>query len=168
MFKKITLAAIIAFSIILLWCWNWWKIIQSWNKVTLTYSANFEDWSIFNTGETVTITLWSWNIIKWIEDWIIGLKKWDKKEIFIIPEYGYGKQYNPLKVQQIAKIIIDRNIKINKTNPEIWKLYKIWDIEGIIKSKEWKWDFQYFMLDINPRNTYENLIFKVKIDKIYR
>jgi hypothetical protein len=80
----------------------------------------------------------------------------------VIPDNWYWKDYDSAKVQKITKIIFDRMW----FKPEIWKSYKIWDLEGIIKSTEWSWDFQIFMLDTNPRNTYENLIFKVKIDKI--
>ena len=162
MSKKIISIIIFFFLIIIIWCWRSWDKVQIWDNLTITYSANFEDWSIFKDQQSIKITVGSWEIIKWIEDWIIWIKQWDKKEIFITPENGYKKEYDTLKVQKITKIIFDRMW----INPEIWKTYKIWDLEGIVKWTEWNWDFQIFMLDTNPRNTYENLIFKIKIDKI--
>lgn len=162
MFKKIILISLITLSIIISWCSNWTKTVEIWDKVTLTYSINFEDWSVFNTSATVETRIWDWAIVKWLEESIIWLKNWDEKEILVIPDNWYWKDYDSAKVQKITKIIFDRMW----FKPEIWKSYKIWDLEGIIKSTEWSWDFQIFMLDTNPRNTYENLIFKVKIDKI--
>lgn len=162
MFKKITLSTIIAFAITILWCTQLWKAIQIGDTVTLTYSANFEDWSVFEPQKSLSITVWSWNTIKGIESWIIWLKIWDEKTILIKPEAGYAKDYDISKVQKITKMIFDR-IWIM---PKIWKFYKIWELEGIIKSTEGNWDFQIFMLDTNPKNTYENLILKLKIEKI--
>jgi len=165
MFKKIITIIAICFSIIILWCSNWSKTIQIWDKVTLTYSANFQDWSIFQSWNTIIdIIIWSWEVVKWIENWIIWMKSWEEKEIIVTPENWYAKDYDPTKIQKITKIIFDRIW----LKPEIWNFYKIWDLEGIIKEKEWSWDFQIFMLDTNSRNTYENIIYKIKIAKITR
>ena len=81
MLKKIAVTIVILLSIIILWCWNWSKTVQVWNKVTLTYSANFQDWSIFGSwNTTIDITIWSWEIIKGIENWIIWMKTLEEKQ----------------------------------------------------------------------------------------
>jgi len=164
MYKKIILPIIITSSIIILWCWKSVNIVETWDKVDITYSVNFTNWDVFQTQDIKEITIWSWDIIKWVEDSIIWLKQLEEKEITITPENWYWKDYKSSNVQNLTKMIFDRMwIK-----PEIWKSYKIWNLEGIIKWTEWNGDFQIFMLDTNPRNTYENLIFKVKIDKIIK
>ncbi|MFZ2150603.1 MAG: FKBP-type peptidyl-prolyl cis-trans isomerase [Candidatus Absconditicoccaceae bacterium] len=162
MFKKIILIAVIFFSIILLGCGSGKNTVQIGDKVTLTYSINFEDGSVFNTASTIETNIGDGAIVKGVEESIIGLKSGDKKEILVAPENGYGKNYDAAKVQKITKMIFDRM----GLKPEIGKSYKIGDLEGIIKSTQGSGDFQVFMLDTNPRNTYENLIFKIKIDKI--
>jgi FKBP-type peptidyl-prolyl cis-trans isomerase 2 len=164
MLKKVIVAAIIVFSITIWWCRKSTNIVQTWNKVSLTYSAKFEDWDIFKDQESVDITVGSWDIIKWVEEWIIWLKQSQEKEILVTPENGYIANYDASKVQKLTKIIFDRLwIK-----PKIGGNYKIWNLEGIIKWTEGTWDFQVFMLDTNPRETLDNLIFKVKIEKIFK
>lgn len=162
MIKKIIPIVIAMSSLMVMWCSKSIETIQTWDNVNLSYSASFEDWSIFKNQESIEINVWNWDIIKWIEDWIIWLKQGEEKEIKIPPELWYWKDYDNAKIQKIAKIIIDRLA----TKPEIWKPYKVGNLEGIIKGSEWDGDFKIFILDTNPRNTYENLMVKVKIDKI--
>lgn len=162
--KKIWLLIFIIWSIFVLWCGKSQelKTIENWDKVSITYSSNFENWDVFQENNTLEITVWKQETIKWLEQWIIWMKQWEEKEILVEANLWYWDKYDDTKVQQIAKFIFDRLNLI----PELWKEYEIWNIKWKVKSIEWDWDYTIIMLDTNPRETYENLLFKVKIEKI--
>ena len=163
MIKKIFISILFISIVIISWCSKPQLELDFWDRVMISYSAKFEDWSVFQSWETkIDANIWDWAIIKWIEEAIIWLKQWDQKEILINPENWFWNQYNKNNTHNISKIIFDRIW----LEPKLWQYFKISDIQWIITATEWSGDNISYILDANPRQTYQNLIFKVKIENI--
>jgi len=159
--KKLILISVIVFSaIVLVWCWDKNKVAFG-NMACIVYTWTFVDWTIFDTSSssgTVCFIVWSWKMIKWLEKWVIGMKIWNKKNITILPQDWFGDEYNNANVQKISKFIFDK-LKIDIQD---WKMQKIWNIEWVVKwtEKDENWN-DVVLFDINPRKTWDKIIYKV-------
>lgn len=144
--------------------------ISSWDIVSLNYVWKFDDWKIFDTNiveaakknnlfreevkyEPIKIPVWSWKNLGWIfnkiEENLIWMKKWDKKEITIeskdwfwdydsnnTKNFELEKDVNFFWYQWIFKKIDDNNISFDFNHFLAWKSL-IFDVE-ILENSNWK------------------------------
>ena len=148
--KKILLFITTWLSVLVLaWCLG--KTITNTSTISLKYTANFEDNSLFESKEITGIVLWQWQLSLWLEEWLLWLKKWDTKQITVTPDKWYGKYYDPGKVQKLSKEIV--------WNLEIWSILKVWNEDAVVIWLEW----DNLIIDINPKNTRQELNYNVEI-----
>ncbi|MCF7835397.1 FKBP-type peptidyl-prolyl cis-trans isomerase [Candidatus Gracilibacteria bacterium] len=162
--KKIGLLMIVLASIFIFGCGKT-QILESieiGDKVKISYDSKFENGDIFEENQTKEIIVGNQEIIEGLENAIIGMKQGEVKEVLVNPNVGYGDKYDDKNIQQLAKFIFDR---LNLV-PEMGKEYQIGDINGIVKGIQGDGDYTIVLLDTNPKETYQNLIFNVKIDEI--
>jgi FKBP-type peptidyl-prolyl cis-trans isomerase 2 len=78
----------------------------------------------------------------------------------IAADKAYYKEYNPMKIQKVAKVVLD----MAKITAIEGKKVKIGEAEGLVKGFE-KDDqgYEYVLLDMNDPYTYETLTYKVTI-----
>ena len=95
----------------------------------ISYTGYFSDKTICETGEK-TITLGSGQIIKGIEESLVGHKNKDTFSVEVSPEKGYGSLYFPSKIIEIPAIIFQGN------QPTIGQILHIGEYTGTILSKE--------------------------------
>lgn len=146
-----------------MWCSKTTKI-QEGDVVTISYIWTLENWEIFE-NETKTITIGSWNIIRWIEKKLLKKKLNQKFSIDIKPEDWYGNQYSIYNKQEISAFVFDR----------LWFSKEIWSIIKIDKTKgkviEHKYDEQenlIIVFDINEPQTRQNTKYNIHIENIQK
>lgn len=139
--------------------------VQVWDTVSIEYTTYFEDLTIFDTNiwwELLTFEVWAGDVIKGLDDNIVGMKVEKIETIIIIPKDWYGKSYNPRKIQNINSIVF-RNLNII---PEIGAFHKFQDSEGIIKEIQGEWENQIIIMDTNPRHTRQELTYEINVKSI--
>lgn len=128
----------------------------------VSYTGHFEDGTFFET-QTKQITIWSWEIIKWLEDALIKKGYKDEFTVTITPENGFGDQYSINNQQRISAMILEKLWLPTDTG----SLITLDKITGkILKQTHDEDGNTIIILDINPRETQENIIYKVHTEKI--
>jgi FKBP-type peptidyl-prolyl cis-trans isomerase 2 len=157
-------AIIIFFSISFLWLLGCSKTpkISIWDIVTISYTWILEDKEIFESG-TKTITIWSWEVINWIEKSLIKKKLNQRFSIKIKPENWYGNQYSIHNQQRISAFVFEKlwlpteiwsKITIDKTSGEI-----------IDHEKDENWNL-IIVFDINTPQTRQNTKYNIHVKNI--
>jgi len=161
-----TITLLLIFGITALIFSKWTNnVVNIWDTVSIEYTAYFENQTIFESNkswELLTFKVWDWDVIKWIDDGIIGMKLNKTKTIKISPENGYGEQYNPRKVKKINDIIF-QNLNIT---PKIWKYYDLQGTKWVIVDIKKDWTNKTIFLDTNSRNTRQNLNYEITVKSI--
>ncbi len=154
--------------------------IALWDQACISYTWTFSDGTVLETNfhprqmtgdqpvgdmQWTCFTVGSQQMITGIEKWVIGMRIGKSKTIKITPDKWYGALYDTMKVQKISKFIFDK-LKVDVTNGVTTKL---WDIEGIIKWTETDGSGnQLVLFDINPRQTWDTLIYHVRITNLVK
>lgn len=132
-------------------------VVKSWDKIKVTYIGKLEDWTIFDSSieefakkatdynkdsgrkyEPLEFTVWAWQMIKWFDAWVVGMKVGEKKTLTIKPVDWYWEANIS---QDVPKKYLEDNIEqdvpeasfrdyITKTIPkealwEKWKTLKV-------------------------------------------
>ena len=114
--------------------------------------------------DNLHFVVWAGKVIKGLDEWVIGMKVDDTKTLEISPENAYASEYDPMKVQKFAKIILD---DAGMQDIPVGAYIKIGKLEGTIK-----WftiDAQgneLVLLETNPLYTYTTITYKVTIKKL--
>ncbi|EKD65882.1 MAG: hypothetical protein ACD_49C00077G0010 [uncultured bacterium (gcode 4)] len=88
-----------------------WDTVQTWNTVKVDYVWKLEDGTIFDSSleefakkmknydpasgrkyEPLEFQVWAWNMIKWFDAGVVGMKLWEKKTLTIAPADAYGEK----------------------------------------------------------------------------
>ena len=90
---------------------NWqWEEIKQWDNIVVDYIWRLEDGTVFDTSiesiakacwkyndarnytEWLTFKVWSWQMIKWFDEWVIWMKVWQTKTVQFWPEKWYWQR----------------------------------------------------------------------------
>ena len=155
---------------------NWqWEEIKSWDKIVVDYIWRLEDWTVFDTSiesiakacgkynesrdytQWLSFEVWAWQMIKWFDNWVIGMKLWQTKTVKFWPEEWYGQ--------------INEEYILTYTQDEIWDLSQfkqwqtiylwIWATAKIINVTD-----KEITLDLNHELAWKDLIFDITIKSI--
>lgn len=91
-----------------------YKIASIGDEVEILYRGKLKDQTVFDSTDEkgpFKFTIGSDNIIKGINEAVIGMKVGDKKTIELLPEVAYGK-YNEKLLAKIPRINIPNNANI--------------------------------------------------------
>lgn len=161
--KKLFFICLLWITLVLIGCSTKNKI-EKWDLVTITYTGFFKDGTIFETKEAL-IHAGVWEIIKGIDQKIIGMKKWSAAKIPITPAKGYGNIYSSNNIQKVAKIIFDKLGIV----PSSGDVIILGSVKGMVRGIEK--DIQgneNILFDINPIYTFENTIYSITINDIQK
>lgn len=161
--KILTLLSIASLSLfVFAWC-NSKNKVQIGDTITMVYTATYPDGTIFdqNTEETPLMFIaGNKQVIEGLDETVVGMKVGKTKTVTITPDKWYGKLYQEQNIQKVGKLIFDT---IGLT-PEAGTIQKLDNIEGLVKGIETDEDGNEFVIfDINPRQTRENLEYKITI-----
>ncbi len=89
--------------------------VKKGSKVKIEYTGTFEDGTVFDSsekhGSPLEFEAGSRQIIKGLEDALIGMKKGEEKDISIEPGDAYG-DYNPQLLKKLPKEMFPKDKKI--------------------------------------------------------
>lgn len=159
--KKLLTFALLSVVLILTGCSNSNKV-ETWNLVTLEYTGTYLDGTVFEHKEII-IQAWSGEIIKWIDDAIIGMKSWKTQDITIKPELWYADKYNKNDLQEIAKLVFDKIWIPVETDKKVTLDKITWVIKWTKKDSSWS---EIVILDINPLETRQDTNYEITIKSI--
>ena len=159
--KKSLLIGLVAGMTLLAGCGFGHKV-QNGDKVHIVYTGTFADQSIFESKD-ISITEWSGEVIKWLEEALLDMKKWENKTITITPEKWYGSQYQISNVQKIPSLIFEKaQVSTNGTGP-----IEIAGLKWIIKWKEQDENGNWVIVfDLNKPETYKDLTYTISVQSI--
>jgi len=144
------------------WCWNKDKI-QVGDIISITYTATFSNGEIFdNTTEKnpLLFTVGEKQTIQWLDEAVVGMKIGKQKTITIPADKWYGSLYSTNLIQKIGKLIFDTLEIPTETGTS----QKLDNIEWVITWIEIDDDGNELVLfDINPRQTWDTLTYKITV-----
>jgi len=134
-----------------------------WDTVSIHYTANFSNGDFFDaTPENIPLTFVAGNneILPWLDAALLWKKYNKQMTISLDPKAWYGWLYNPNLVQKINSMIFDTLNVVPKTG-EVQKLDNlIWIIRWLDTDENGN---SVVLFDINPRETWDTLNYKVTI-----
>ena len=152
-----------------------WDEIKLWDNIIVDYIWRLEDWTVFDTSiesiakacgkydesrdytQWLSFEVWAWQMIKWFDNWVIGMKLWQTKTVKFWPKEWYGQ--------------INEEYILTYTQDEIWDLsaYSVWDnfqpnpyVAGVIT----KVTDKEIVVDFNHELAWKDLIFDITIKSI--
>ena len=140
--------------------------VEQGDLVEITYTSMLKNGIPFKkteNNETLHFIVWSGEVIKGLDKGVIGMKVNEVKTLEIVPEDAYANEYNPLKIQQIARARLNSGM----IDAKEWAYIKIGNVEGTIK-----WFIKdengndVVILENNPPYTYEALTYIITMKKI--
>lgn len=132
--------------------------VHTWDLVSISYVASFLDGTPFEQS-WANFVVGSGNVMEGLEAGVLGMKVWQTKNITILPEQWYGKQYSNMKVQKMPKATFD----VLQT-PLSGKMVQLWSIQWAVKweEKDPEWN-TIVLIDSNPRETWDKLVYKITL-----
>lgn len=135
------------------------EMVKEWDLVLVDYVWKLEDWTVFDTSieqtakdawiynqqrpyEPLEFQAWSWQLIKWFDQWVLWMKLWETKDLIINPEDGYW-QADPSKILKLP----------------VWSWTQIWGYSFAVSKIEWT----NVTLDFNHNLAWKKLVFDVTI-----
>ena len=86
-----------------------WEEIKEWDNIVVDYVWRLEDGTVFDTSvqlvaeacgmysegrdytEGLSFQVWAGQMIKWFDEWVVGMKVWQTKTVQFWPEEWYGQ-----------------------------------------------------------------------------
>ena len=155
---------------------NWlWEEVKAWDNITVDYIWRLEDWTVFDTSiesiakacwkysekrnykEWLTFEVWWGQMIKWFDEWVIWMKKWQTKTVKFWPEKWYGKRNESYVMTYSAEEIWD----LSKFTEWQWILLWAWTTAKITKVTD-----KEITIDLNHELAGKDLIFDITIKSI--
>lgn len=160
--KKLTyaiLGLLVLSTLFLLGC-NSTQKVNLGDTVSIQYTGTFTDGTVFENS-WVSFVVWSGQVIAGLDKAVLWMKIWETEEVTITPDEWYGSRYNKFQLQRISKLVFDKMVG---TGWDIsWVKVIAW-VTGVLKGIEKDTDGNEMVLrDINPRETWENLVYKVTL-----
>mgnify|MGYP003292903249 CR=1 FL=1 len=155
---------------------NWeWVEIKAWDNIVVDYIGRLDDGTVFDTSiESIAkacgsytdardytaglpFEVWAGQMIKWFDEWVIGMKLWQTKTVKFGPEKWYGERNEDLVMTYSAE--------------EIWDLsqYQEWMTVYLgmwMPAKITKVTDKELTIDLNHELAGKSLIFDITIKQI--
>lgn len=150
------------FLSIFVWC-NSQDKINIGDNISIVYTATFSNGEIFeqNTEKSPLIfTVWEGQVVKWLDEAVVGLKIGKKKKITLSPEKTYGSLYNQNMIQKVDILIFNKLEII----PEEGKTQQLDNLTWIIRGNETdEYGNEFVLFDINPKQTRDTLTYNIHV-----
>ena len=152
-----------------------WEEIKQWDNIVVDYIWRLEDWTVFDTSiksiaeacgtyvEGRDYTQWLsfeamwWQMVKWLDEWVIWMKVWQTKTVQFWPEKWYGEY--------------DDSLIMNAPIGEVWDVsqFSEWDTVYLwmgYPAKIVKITDKEVTFDMNHELAGKDLIFDITVKSI--
>ena len=152
-----------------------WEEIKKWDNIVVDYIWRLEDGTVFDTSiksiaeacwkydenrnydEWLAFKVWWGQMIKWFDEWVVWMKKWQTKTVKFWPEKWYWRR--------------NEQYVMTYTSDEVWDLSKfkqwqtiylwIWAAAKIVNLTD-----KEITIDLNHELAGKDLIFDITIKSI--
>ena len=154
--------------------WSWVEV-KKWDNITVDYIWRLEDWTVFDTSiesiakacgkyneardysEWLSFEVWAWQMIKWFDDWVVGMKVGQTKTVKFWPEKWYGQRNEQYIMTYTADEVWDLSRFTEGQRVYLW----IWAAALITKVTD-----KSVTLDLNHELAGKDLIFDITVKSI--
>ena len=152
-----------------------WDEVKKWDNIVVDYIWRLEDWTVFDTSiesiakacgkynesrdysEWLSFEVWAWQMIKWFDDWVVGMKVWQTKTVKFWPEKWYGQRNEQYVMTYTVDEVWDLSRFTEGQRVYLW----IWAAALITKVTD-----KSVTLDLNHELAGKDLIFDITIKSI--
>ena len=152
-----------------------WDEVKKWDNIVVDYIWRLEDWTVFDTSiqsiaeacgvysenrdytQGLSFEAWAWQMIKWFDDWVVGMKVWQTKTVKFWPEKWYGQRNEQYVMTYTVDEVWDLSRFTEGQRVYLW----IWAAALITKVTD-----KSVTLDLNHELAGKNLIFDITIKSI--
>ena len=152
-----------------------WDEVKIWDNITVDYIWRLEDGTVFDTSvesvakecwkynegrdytEGLSFQVWAGQMIKWFDEWVVGMKVWQTKTVQFWPEKWYGQRKEEYVMTYSAEEVWDLNKFTEGQRVYLW----IWASALITKLTD-----KEITLDLNHELAGKDLIFDITIKSI--
>lgn len=165
--KSILSTLLVLSSLVLAGCF-WSKIkegpIASGDTVFVTYTAKYEGESkVFDEKIVpVKIKIGQGEILPYIDTELLGMMRWETKDIMVNPENGFGREYNA----ELVKVLPAMYFTVGGQRVGKDTIVNLDGREWTVVSVQWEWDNQLLTIDLNPAYTWKNIEYSVMVQQI--
>ena len=130
------------------------------DTVSVQYTSTFTDGTTFETS-WATFVVGSGQVIAGLENGVMGMKVGQMKKVTVTPDQWYGSHYSKLQLQKISKLLFDKMTDNTGDTSNIRVIGWVrWVLKGVEKDQAGN---EMVLRDINPRETRENLVYKITL-----
>lgn len=140
------------------------KIIKKWDNVWVYYTGKLQNWTTFDSNiwswTALKFKVWAKEMIEWVDNAVLWMQLWEKKQIEISPIQWYWEYDSSLTQTLRKKDLV--SFKAAWYTFELWDTlpYWAWDVT-IIESNE-----DNIVIDTNHELAWKTLIFDIEIVSI--
>lgn len=152
-----------------------WEEIKVWDNIVVDYIWRLEDWTVFDTSiesiakacgsyneardytQWLSFEVWAWQMIKWFDNWVVGMKLWQTKTVQFWPDEWYGQRNEQYVMTYTADEVWDLSQFTEGQTVYLW----IWAAAKITKVTD-----KEVTLDLNHELAGKDLIFDITVKSI--
>ena len=152
-----------------------WEEVKVGDSITVDYIWRLADGTVFDTSvesiakacwkynearnyeEWLTFWVWAGQMIKWFDEWVVGMKVWQTKTVQFWPEKWYGQRNEQYVMTYSAEEVWDLSRFTEGQRVYLW----IWTAALITKVTD-----KEVTLDLNHELAGKDLIFDITIKSI--
>ena len=152
-----------------------WEKIKVWDNIVVDYIWRLEDWTVFDTSiesiakacgsyneardytQWLSFEVWAWQMIKWFDNWVVGMKLWQTKTVQFWPDEWYGQRNEQYVMTYTADEVWDLSQFTEGQTVYLW----IWAAAKITKVTD-----KEVTLDLNHELAGKDLIFDITVKSI--
>lgn len=137
------------------------KTVHTGQEIAVNYIWTTE-WEVFDSNEgrdPLVFVANQWAMIKWFDQWVLGMKVWETKTLVLLPEDAYWL-YNEALVQ----VVPFTNFSDNTIEIVEWEIYNFWFTQWEIISIDK--NANEVLIDFNPILAWKTLTFEVELLRI--
>ena len=154
--------------------WSWVEI-KLWDNITVDYIWRLADGTVFDTSiesvakgcwkynegrdysQWLTFEVWAGQMIKWFDEWVVGMKVWQTKTVQFWPEKWYWQRNEQYVMTYSAEEVGDLSKFTEGQRVYLW----IWAAALITQVTD-----KLITLDLNHELAGKELIFDITIKSI--
>ena len=152
-----------------------WEEIKVWDNIVVDYIWRLEDWTVFDTSiesiakacgsyneardytQWLSFEVWAWQMIKWFDNWVVGMKLWQTKTVQFWPDEWYGQRNEQYVMTYTADEVWDLSQFTEGQTVYLW----IWAAAKITKVTD-----KEVTLDLNHELAGKDIIFDITVKSI--
>lgn len=148
------------------------KIVAVWDNISVNYVWSLEDGTVFDTNiqaeaekanvyspdrkyEPLPFVVGNGDMIQWFDEWVVGMKVWETKQLVLPPEKAYGQPDDP----RYQTTLNSQIFSLAGIVPKVGESYDLGGQRATVKEITWSG----VLVSFAPELAGKTLVFKVTV-----